>query len=62
MAKTITINDKQLKCLICGNDQFNESGIKLNSTTAVFLEIEWLAKGGKAYICDRCGFNHEFFK
>ncbi len=62
MADEVIIIDKPLKCLICGNDKFTTSGVRLNSTKGILFNAELFSKGGKAYICDNCGFAHQFFK
>ncbi len=55
------IYDKNLQCLVCGEEEFYEHAVKLNKRLLVFLDIEWLGKTGKAYICSNCGYKHEFF-
>lgn len=62
MAEQVTIAGIELKCVICGNNTFNKTNIKLNSTGALLWGGGILAQGGKAYICDKCGFSHDFYK
>jgi len=60
--KTITIEGKQLKCSFCGNNQFYELHVKLNTFSTTFLSGIWslFAKGANAYICSKCGKKEEF--
>ena len=61
-AKTITIKGKQLKCSFCGNTNFYEFNVKLNTLATSFFAGFWslLAKRAKAYICSNCGKKEEF--
>ena len=56
------IDTKDLKCLFCREDEFYEHEVNMNKSVLVFLDIEWLGKAGKAYICSSCGYKHEFFR
>jgi predicted nucleic-acid-binding Zn-ribbon protein len=55
------VNGKDLRCLFCGEDEFYEYEVKMNKSVLVFLDIEWMGKAGRAYICSNCGYKHEFF-
>ncbi len=61
MGEKVTVKNKDLKCVVCGNDTFDKVGVRLNSKRAIFWDAEMFARGGEAYICDNCGFSHEFF-
>lgn len=56
------VNGKELTCLYCGENMFYAHDVKLNKSLFVFLDIELFSKGGKAFICENCGFKHEFYK
>lgn len=60
--KTVTIDGKQLKCPFCGNDNFFEYDVKLNTFSTSFLTGLWslLAKRAKIYACIKCGFTQQF--
>lgn len=61
MSEKVKIKDRVLKCVVCGSDTFDKVDVKLNSTGAVLWNAELFARGGEAYICDSCGFAHQFF-
>jgi len=56
------VNGKPLRCVVCGSQEFKEILIKLNKKWLTILDIEMFAKSGKGYICNQCGFLHEFYK
>ena len=58
--KKIKIDDKDLKCMFCGNDQFWQADTLLNKKWLATYDLEIFSKTGKAYICDKCGYKHEF--
>jgi hypothetical protein len=62
MGKQIKILDKDLKCLICDKDDFDEVEVKINTSGGVWFGLEWADATGKAYICTNCGFKHDFYK
>jgi len=57
----VQINGKFLKCLYCGHDKFTTNNIALNSSLMAGLDMEFFSKQGKAYICGKCGYKHEFY-
>jgi predicted nucleic-acid-binding Zn-ribbon protein len=59
-AKNVTIDGKELKCMYCGYDKFWQSDTMLNAKWLAALDLEAWGKTGKAYICDKCGYKHEF--
>jgi predicted nucleic-acid-binding Zn-ribbon protein len=63
MGKQVTINKKELACLVCGANEFNETDTKLNTRLGAWNQLfEIAAPSGKAYICTNCGFKAEFYK
>ena len=59
--ETYIVNEKELKCVNCGENLFYAHDVKLNKSLFVFLDIEMFSKGGKAFVCDNCGYKHEFY-
>ncbi len=61
-SRTIIVHGKQLKCPFCGNDQFFEFSVRLNTIHTTFFSgvLALAAKKGKAYVCSKCGFVQEF--
>lgn len=53
-------HDIQLKCQICGRDEFMEREAQLNTATMSFFGLDWLNKSARCFICLRCGFVHWF--
>ena len=63
----VKINDKTLTCMFCGNNTFDEIKTTLNRRLLAMFGLEILnlygkKSLGKAYICNRCGYKHEFFE
>lgn len=54
------VADKWLACLVCGKGEFSERPVKLNTTGAEFLGVEWVNRTATALICTNCGYVHEF--
>lgn len=54
------VDGRQLGCLVCGGGEFTERPVKLNTTGAEFLGIEWSNRTATALICTNCGYVHEF--
>jgi hypothetical protein len=51
---------KNLKCLVCGHDQFRRREGQLNTQLASFLNLDWTDKSAECVICDHCGHIHWF--
>ena len=58
----VMINDKQLRCLFCGSNEFKTVNTKLNQKWAASFGAEMFSPEGVEYICKNCGYKHEFFK
>ncbi len=58
---TVQINGSELKCMLCGYNQFWQADTLLNRKWLAALDLEGFSSGGKAYICNKCGYKHEFF-
>jgi predicted nucleic-acid-binding Zn-ribbon protein len=59
-AKNITVDGKELKCMYCGCNKFWQADTLLNKKWLAVFDLEAWSKTGKAYICDECGYKHEF--
>lgn len=58
--KTVSINGKELKCMYCGHNMFWQAETLLNQKWLSIFNQEAWGKSGKAFICDKCGYKHEF--
>jgi predicted nucleic-acid-binding Zn-ribbon protein len=54
-------NKNVAKCLICGGSTFLKEQVLLNEKWSSAFNLEAGAKEGVAYICENCGFKHEFY-
>lgn len=59
-AEPFEINDKPLKCLICGHGKFWERAAQLNTPAASFFDFDWANQTGACLVCSRCGYIHWF--
>lgn len=50
----------ELKCLVCGQNEFVETKAQLNTRGASFFNLDWLNKSARCYVCDACGYIHWF--
>ena len=58
--KSVKVNNQDLKCVFCGSNKFWEVDTLLNEKWFAAFDVEIWSKRGKAYICDNCGYKHEF--
>ncbi len=56
----VQIHGRDLKCLVCGNDDFIKREAQLNSSGMSFLNMEWAGPSGVCYVCAKCGYIHWF--
>lgn len=54
------VNDKVLKCLVCGSENFSHRKVQLNTSLLTFMNLDWLNKRANCFTCDDCGFIHWF--
>ncbi len=47
--------------MLCGHNQFWQARTLLNRYWLALFDLEGFSSGGKAYICNKCGYKHEFF-
>lgn len=57
----VTVGSKiELKCQICGFDEFDERNEQLNTAAMSFWNLDWLNKFARCFVCLRCGYVHWF--
>jgi hypothetical protein len=56
----LQVNGKDLRCLICGHDQFWKRNAQLNTAAATFFNLDWANRSAVCVICDSCGYIHWF--
>ena len=52
--------DIQLKCQVCGREEFEERQAQLNTATMSLFGLDWLNRSARCFVCLRCGFVHWF--
>lgn len=60
--KEVEIQGKQLACSVCNCKTFWEFKTILNQETQSVLDIEFLSKKTKSYICSECRLKLEFLE
>lgn len=60
-AKTVDINGRELRCVVCGNNQFWQREAQLNTAAASFFNFDWANPSGICVICEDCGYIHWFY-
>jgi predicted nucleic-acid-binding Zn-ribbon protein len=59
-AVTATVDDRPVRCAICGGTQFWDREVKLNTTGAEFFDLGWANESGLGLVCLSCGYLHTF--
>ena len=59
-SKSFEIHGKELRCLICGHDEFWRREGQLNTAAASLFQLDWANKSAVCIVCDRCGYIHWF--
>jgi predicted nucleic-acid-binding Zn-ribbon protein len=59
-AERVEMLGKDLRCQICGNDQFWRREAQLNTAFATFLGFDWANPSATCLICNSCGYIHWF--
>jgi predicted nucleic-acid-binding Zn-ribbon protein len=59
-AEAVEVDDRVLKCLICGHDRFNMREAQLNTSGMSQFGLDFLNTSGACAVCDNCGFIHWF--
>ncbi len=52
---------RDMKCPICGHDEFWRRKTLMNTAGMTFWELDWANREADNYICDRCGYILWFF-
>ncbi|RJQ45967.1 MAG: hypothetical protein C4538_07580 [Nitrospiraceae bacterium] len=47
---------RDMKCPICGHEEFWKRKTLMNTKGLTFWELDWLNKEADNYVCDRCGY------
>jgi predicted nucleic-acid-binding Zn-ribbon protein len=59
-AISVTIQGRELKCLVCGHDEFHKREAQLNTAAASFFGFDWANQSGTCYVCAQCAYIHWF--
>jgi predicted nucleic-acid-binding Zn-ribbon protein len=51
---------RQLKCQVCGHDEFERREGQLNTATASFFNLDWTNTSAICFVCEKCGYIHWF--
>lgn len=51
-----------MTCQFCGQTDFTEREIKLNTTGLSLFDLDWLNKAAEGLVCSTCGYVHMFLK
>lgn len=54
------IDEKPMKCLICGHDKFWERTAQLNTPVTSLFGVAWANQSGICLVCEHCGYIHWF--
>ena len=57
---TAAVAGKALQCLVCSGTQFWNREVKLNTSGAELMGMEWANESATGLECTTCGFIHEF--
>ena len=52
----VTVGDKGLTCLVCGNNRFDERKSLLNTRAGELFNVAWLDAKATNFICTKCGY------
>ena len=58
---TVTVNGRELRCLVCGHDRFLHRKAQLNTSVATFFTVDWANPTADCFGCETCGHLHWFF-
>jgi len=61
-ATQVSIKGKKLKCVICNHDKFTFRKAQLNTAGLSFLDLDWLNKSARCYVCENCTYIHWFLR
>jgi hypothetical protein len=52
----VTVGEKVLSCVVCGNNSFHERTSLLNSRSGELFGLAWADSSATNYICTTCGY------
>ncbi|GAA3536300.1 hypothetical protein GCM10022234_36390 [Aeromicrobium panaciterrae] len=58
--RKVIVLDKPLVCNVCGNDEFLQREIKMQTTGMTFFDLDFLNESSDGVVCNRCGYVHMF--
>ena len=58
--ETITVNQRQLRCLVCKHETFYQRTAQLHGGVATFFQLEWASPTATCIVCSECGYIHWF--
>lgn len=50
-----TVDGHELRCPVCGHDEFWKRKTLMNTPGLTLLGVEWANKEAENYVCDSCG-------
>lgn len=59
-ATSVMVQGRELKCLVCGQDEFHKRQAQLNTAAASFFGFDWANRSALCYVCVHCGYIHWF--
>lgn len=59
--ETVEILGKELRCQICGHNEFWKREAQLNTAAATFFGFDWANPSATCVICGKCGYIYWFF-
>jgi predicted nucleic-acid-binding Zn-ribbon protein len=59
-ARKVIVLEKPLVCYVCGNDNFLQREIKMQTTGLTFFDLDFLNESSDGVVCNRCGYVHMF--
>lgn len=51
-----TVKGRELKCPVCGNDEFWKRKALMNTPGMTFFGLDWANKQAENLVCDSCGY------
>lgn len=58
--RTVEIQGKPLRCLVCQGDSFRSREAQLNTAMASLLNVDWANATATCHVCASCGHIHWF--
>ncbi|MDL1898444.1 hypothetical protein FBQ82_19535 [Anaerolineae bacterium CFX7] len=56
----VQVLGKELRCLVCGGEQFWQRRAQLNTSLATFFNFDWANPSATCAVCAYCGYIHWF--